>query len=158
MKIAQDILKEKKAPKMVTISEDATIYEAITLMVKNKIGAMLVSNGDDIKGIWTERDYLRNTMEPGFDPKTTRIRDYMKTDLISATHDTTIIKLQEKFLGLYIRHILIKKKKKYIGMLSVGDVIRASLLTKDDEIKNLNKIASWEYYENWSWSRKTKPK
>ena len=155
MKTAADILKEKKIPKMVTISEDATVYDAIAFMVKNKIGAMLISNGDDIKGIWTERDYLRNTMEPGFDPKTARIGDYMQTNLISAPHDTPIIKLQEKFLGLFIRHILIKKKKKYIGMLSVGDVVRASLLAKDDEIRDLNKIASWEYYENWSRRRKT---
>jgi len=140
---------------MVTISEDTTIYDAIAYMVENKIGAMLISNGDDIKGIWTERDYLRNTMEPGFNPKTARIGDYMNTDLISAPHDTTIIKLQEKFLGLFIRHILIKKKNIYIGMLSVGDVIRASLLAKDNEIKDLNKIASWEYYENWS--RRQKP-
>jgi len=155
MKTAQDILKEKKIPKMVTISEDATVYDAIAFMVKNKIGAMLISNGDDIKGIWTERDYLRNTMEPGFDPKTARIGDYMQTNLISAPHDTPIIKLQEKFLGLFIRHILIKKKNIYIGMLSVGDVIRANLLAKDNEIRDLNKIASWEYYENWSRRRKT---
>jgi signal-transduction protein with cAMP-binding, CBS, and nucleotidyltransferase domain len=154
MKTAADILKEKKTPKMVTITENTTIYEAIAYMVKNKIGAMLISDGDDIKGIWTERDYLRNTMEPGFDPKTARIGDFMKTDLISAEYDTPIIKLQEKFLGLFIRHILIKKKKKYIGMLSVGDVVRASLLAKDNEIKDLNKIASWEYYENWSRRRR----
>jgi predicted transcriptional regulator len=154
MKTAEDILKNKKFPRMVTISHDATIFETLNLMVKNKIGAMLVTRNDQIKGIWTERDLLRNALEPEFDPKTARIGDYMKTDLKSAAHDTPIIKLQEKFLGLYIRHILIKKKKKYIGMLSIGDVIRASLLTKDDEIKNLNKIASWEYYENWKGPRK----
>jgi CBS domain-containing protein len=154
---AQDILNEKRTPSMVTISENAVIYDAIALMVKNKIGAMLVGKGDDIQGIWTERDFLRNTLEPGFDPKTARIADYMSTDLISAPHDTPVIKLQEKFLGLFIRHILIKKKKKYIGMLSIGDVIRASLWAKDAEIRDLNKIASWEYYENWSWGKKTNP-
>lgn len=155
MNTAEDILNEKKAPDMVTISEEATIFEAIARMVENKIGAMLIGDGNDIKGIWTERDLLKNIMEPGFDPKTARITDYMTTDLIFAAHDTPIIKLQEKFLGLYIRHILIKKKNKYIGMLSTGDVTRATLLAKDNEIKDLNKIASWEYYENWSRSRKT---
>ena len=154
---AQDILNEKRTPNMVTISENAVIYDAIALMVKNKIGAMLVGKGDTIQGIWTERDFLRNTLEPGFDPKTARIGDYMNTDLIFADHNTPVIKLQEKFLGLFIRHILIKKKKKYIGMLSVGDVIRASLWAKDAEIRDLNKIASWEYYENWSWRKKTPP-
>ena len=74
---------------------------------------MLVTKKDKIIGIWTERDLLRNTLETGFDPKTARIGDYMITDLKFASYDTPIIKLQEKFLGLYIRHILIKKKKKY---------------------------------------------
>ena len=108
---AQDILNEKRTPNMVTISENAVIYDAIALMVKNKIGAMLVGKGDTIQGIWTERDFLRNTLEPGFDPKTARIGDYMNTDLIFADHNTPVIKLQEKFLGLFIRHILIKRGK-----------------------------------------------
>ncbi len=153
MKIAEDILKDKRISKMVTTSEDATIFETVKLMVSKRIGAMLVTQNEQIVGIWTERDLLRNTLEPGFDPKTARIGDYMNTDLKSTAHDTPVIKLQEKFLGLYIRHILVKKKKKYIGMLSIGDVIRASLVSKDDEIKNLNKIASWEYYENWKGPR-----
>jgi hypothetical protein len=46
--------------------------------------------------------------------------------------------------------MLIIKEGKCIGMLSIGDVLRESLLSKDKEIKALNKIASWEYYENWS--------
>ena len=149
MKTAEDILKGKRISDMVTASENTTIFETVKLLVSKKIGAMLVTKKDKIIGIWTERDLLRNTLETGFDPKTARIGDYMITDLKFASYDTPIIKLQEKFLGLYIRHILIKKKKKYIGMLSIGDVIRASLVSKDDEIKNLNKIASWEYYENW---------
>jgi CBS domain-containing protein len=154
MKTAEDILKGKRISDMVTVSENTTIFEALKLMASNKIGAMLVTKKDKIVGIWTERDFLRNTLEPEYDPKTARIGDYMKTDLKFASHDTPIIKLQEKFLGLYIRHILVKKKKRYIGMLSIGDVIRASLVSKDDEIKNLNKIASWEYYENWKGPRK----
>jgi len=51
MKTAQDILQEKKAPEMVTISENATIYDAIGRMVENKIGAMLVTRGNEIIGI-----------------------------------------------------------------------------------------------------------
>lgn len=155
MKTAEDILNDKKFPEMVTIPHDTTILDTVKSMVSNKIGAMLVTKNDQILGIWTERDFLRDMLMPGFDPKTARISDYMKTDLISAAHDTSIIKLEEIFLGRFIRHILIKKKKKYIGLLSIGDVIRANLLIKDNEIKNLNKIASWEYYENWKGPNKS---
>jgi CBS domain-containing protein len=150
MKTAEDILKDKKNQNMVTVSAEATLFEALELMVAHKIGAMLVREHEDIIGIWTERDLLRNILTPGFDPKTARIRGYMQTQLKSLPHDTPIIQLKEAFLGLFIRHMLIIKEGKCIGMLSIGDVLRESLLSKDKEIKALNKIASWEYYENWS--------
>jgi predicted transcriptional regulator len=155
MKTAEDILKDKKFHEMVTADQDTIIIDAVKQLATKKIGAMLVKKNDQIIGIWTERDFLCNMLETGFDPKTARIGDYMKTDLIFAAHDTSIIKLEEIFLGRFIRHILIKKKKKYVGLLSIGDVIRASLLVKDNEIKSLNKIASWEYYENWKGPQNT---
>jgi len=60
------------------------------------------------------------------------------------------------FLGLFIRHILVEKDGDYIGLLSIGDVLRASLVAKDLQIKGLNAIGGWEYYENWGWPRKKK--
>ena len=53
-----------------------------------------------------------------------------------------------------MRHILVEREGNYIGILSIGDVVRASLLEKDRQIKELNALASWEYYENWGWDRK----
>jgi hypothetical protein len=61
--------------------------------------------------------------------------------------------LSDLFLGLYHRHLLIEKDGKYIGLLSSGDVIRAGLLERDRELKKLNKLVSWHYYENWGWDR-----
>jgi hypothetical protein len=58
------------------------------------------------------------------------------------------------FLGLFVRHLLIEKDDAYIGLLSIGDVLRASLLKKDQQFKDLNAFVSWEYYENWKWGRK----
>jgi signal-transduction protein with cAMP-binding, CBS, and nucleotidyltransferase domain len=62
--------------------------------------------------------------------------------------------LEEMFLGLFIRHILVEKDSQYVGLLSIGDVIRTSLLEKDEKIKELNSIASWQYYEEWCWKKK----
>ena len=139
---------------MVSISPNQTIREAIRLMTANKIGAILVKKEDKIVGIWTERDLLYNSNQPGFDPDTHLIGDYMTTSLHTARHDTSILKIKEMFLGLFIRHIIVEKDGNYIGLLSIGDVLRASLIEKDRQIKELNKIASWEYYENWGWHRK----
>jgi len=78
----------------------------------------------------------------------------MTTEIHSAPHDAELTRLQEMFLGLFIRHILIKKEEAVIGLLSIGDVLRALLLEKDHQIKELNTIAGWEYYENWGWDKK----
>ena len=150
MKSAEDILKNKNQ-EMICISEDKTILEALEIMLKKQIGAILVKKEDDIIGIWTERDLMKNTKTEGFDPKTARIGDYMTTDLFSAPHTDSVYSLLDKFLGKRMRHLLIEKEGKYIGLLSTGDVIKANLLEKTTELKELNKMVSWEYYENWRW-------
>lgn len=155
MKTAEEIVKEKNR-EMVCISFDKTVRDAVRLMNENNIGAILVKKNDRIVGIWTERDLLHNMNLPEFNPDTDLIGDHMTTKLHKTEHDTSILKIKEMFLGLYIRHILIEKDGIYIGVLSIGDVLRASLIEQDRQIKSLNKIASWEYYENWGWHRNKK--
>jgi len=155
MKTAGEILKEKKR-EMVCISSDKTIRDAIRLMNDNNIGAILVKEKDQIVGIWTERDLLHNMNLPEFNPDTDLIGDHMTTGLHKISNDTSILKINEMFLGLFIRHILVEKDGIYIGVLSIGDVLRASLIEQDRHIKSLNKIAGWEYYENWGWPRNKK--
>ena len=154
MKTAQEILGDKIKAKLVSVPPESTIAAAIGVMVEANIGAILIEENDDIVGIWSERDLLRSANRPDFDPQKAVIRDHMKTNLYCAEHDTPLIKLEEMFLGLYIRHILVKRDGKTIGLLSIGDVLRTSLLDKDSKIKELNSIASWQYYESWGWEKK----
>lgn len=154
MKTAEDILNDKLTQNLVSVSPDQTITDAIRQMNKANIGAILIEDDSGVIGIWTERDLLRCMNRQDFDPATAHIRDHMTTRLHAAMHDTPVEQLEEMFIGLYIRHILIKKEDRFIGLLSIGDVLRASLLDKDRQIKKLNTIASWQYYENWGWDRK----
>jgi signal-transduction protein with cAMP-binding, CBS, and nucleotidyltransferase domain len=156
MKTAGDILNDKNRD-MVTVRPEQTIREALERMQMNRIGAILVKRAEKIVGIWTERDLARDILKRGFDINVARIGDYMATRLYTAPDDTPLLKLQEMFLGLFIRHILITQRRKTIGLLSIGDVMRASLLEKDTQIRDLTAMASWEYYENWGWDRKLKP-
>jgi signal-transduction protein with cAMP-binding, CBS, and nucleotidyltransferase domain len=156
MKTAGDILNDKKRD-MVAVRPEQTIREALEHMQVNRIGAILVKRGDKIVGIWTERDLARDILKRGFDIDTAKVGDHMTTRLYTAPDDTPLLKLQEMFLGLFIRHILITQRRKTIGLLSIGDVMRASLLDKDTQIRDLTAMASWEYYENWGWDRKLKP-
>ena len=153
MKTAEEII-INKGGEIISVTPDTTIAEAIRIMLDKRIGAILIKEKDEYAGIWTERDLLRNTLSDDFNPKIAKIKDYMTTDLKSAPHTDTLYQLQDKYLGMRLRHLLIKKNNIYIGMISIGDVIKASLQEKDDELKKLKAIANWEYYENWQWVKK----
>ncbi len=155
MKTAQDILNQKARVSLFTVSPQETVKKAIEKMVAKKVGAILVAEEDRIIGIWTERDLLNNMTKPSFNPETDPVRKYMSSPLRKASHDTPLVVLEEMFLGLFIRHILVEKDNQYVGLLSIGDVIRTSLLEKDEKIKELNSIASWQYYEDWCWKKKS---
>jgi len=153
MRTATEILQDKDS-QIVSVAPDTTIIEALRIMIKNHIGGILIQEGDEIVGIWTERDLMRNSITANFDVKVAKIKDYMTTGLLSAPHTDTVYQLLDKFLGMRLRHLLIEKDGSYIGLLSIGDVIRATLLEKDVELRKLNAIVSWEYYENWQWRKK----
>lgn len=150
MKTAEEIIAEQ-VHEVASIPPDTTIRNALIEMTSRNIGAILIKNGDDYVGIWTERDLMRNILKVGFDPETARIKDYMTTHLQFAEHSDTVWQLQDKILGLRIRHLLIKKGDTFIGMVSSGDVAKHGLNEKTEELKKLNKMVSWEYYENWRW-------
>ena len=152
MKTAEDIVNDKKR-EIICIPHDHTIYQAAQKMVENKIGVILVTKNDVIVGIWSEKDLLCDIINPEFDPKTAKIGDYMTTPVRCAPHDARVHKLEEMFLGLFVRHLLVEKAGKYIGLISIGDVTRASLIEKERNFKELNTLVSWEYYENWKWGR-----
>jgi signal-transduction protein with cAMP-binding, CBS, and nucleotidyltransferase domain len=154
MKTAEDVLNRKTRAPIISVTPETTIAKAINTMVDANIGAILVEIKGEIVGIWSERDLLKSIGQPNFDPHSAIIGDHMKTDLHCAAHDTPLIKLEEMFLGLYIRHIVIKKEARFVGLLSIGDVVRASLVEKDKQLKELNTIASWQYYEDWGWDKK----
>ena len=114
---------------------------------------MLVTDPESkqIVGIWTERDLMEDVLIEGFDPRVASIGQYMTTNLHSAPNDASIKEVKEMMLSLFIRHLLITKENRFVGILSVGDIVRASLIAQDEHIKQLKAHTSWNYYETWGW-------
>jgi signal-transduction protein with cAMP-binding, CBS, and nucleotidyltransferase domain len=73
----------------------------------------------------------------------------MSANLITANVEEHAFQLYDKFLGRRIRHLLIEDGGEIIGLLSVGDVMKANLQEKSEEVDELNHMVSLEYYENW---------
>ena len=155
LRTAEDVLNEKGGD-LVTVPPETTIREAARRMKERKIGAVLVRKEGKIVGIWTERDLLYDLADEGFDPTTAVIGDYMTTELVSCPYNTHIYALADKILGLRLRHLLIERDGEYIGLLSSGDILRASLQLRTEQLKELDKIVQLEYYDQWRWRKKQK--
>ena len=152
MLTAEDILKTKNQ-EIIYVTPENTIAEALGIMLKNNIGAILVKENGKFIGIWTERDLMRNVVTDGFYSKTSKMKDYMITELKTTPHTDTIYQLIDSCLGQRHRHLLIEKNGEIIGVLSGGDINKAQLIEKSKELEKLNKIVDWDYYENWKWKK-----
>jgi CBS domain-containing protein len=147
-KTAEQILQDKGG-ELYTVAEGTTVLEALRIMVESKVGSILIKQGTRIVGIYTERDLMRNTIEPGFDPATTTMAQVMTRGLQYAPHSDTAFDLMDKFLGLRLRHLLVDRAGEFIGVLSIGDVVRSALRERTRELEELQEVVNWEYYEEW---------
>ena len=152
---AEEVLIQKDRP-IISIDPNSTVADAIAKMLENNIGAILVKDGEKYVGIWTERDLMNNVVTEGFYSKTSKIKDYMNTNLELEPHTDTLFQLMDKCLRKKHRHLIIQKNGKIIGMLSSGDIGRAQLMEKSKEFDDLNKMVKWDYYEDWKWKKKNK--
>ncbi len=153
METAKNMVADKHH-KIVSVPVGTKIMAALEQMNRNKVGAILVTRAEKIIGIWTERDLMRNIIKDNFDLYSAVIDDYMTTQLVTAPHTDTVYNLMDKFLGLRLRHLLIEQDGQIIGIVSGGDVMRCVIHTKDSELRQLNSMVSWDYYEDWRWKPK----
>jgi len=136
MKTAEDILAEG-AFRLIMITPDTTIHDAVKVMVENKAGSLLVREKDKIVGIWTERDFMRDISTPGFDPKAAHIGDWMKSGFGFVSHSASIYNLLDMFSESEIRHLIVKKNDNYIGLLSAEDVNKVAIVEISKNYKSL---------------------
>jgi signal-transduction protein with cAMP-binding, CBS, and nucleotidyltransferase domain len=150
METAKNMVADK-GREIVSVPVGTTIFATLEKMNQKRVGAILVTRDEIIIGIWTERDLMQDIIHEGLDLKITLIEEYMTTRLISAPHTDTVFNLMDKFLGLRVRHLLIEEDGNIIGLVSGGDVMKCVIHEKDSELKQLNSMVSWDYYEDWKW-------
>jgi len=114
----------------VEVKEGTTVSEAVRLMVKNNIGAILVRKHEDVllgytTGIVTEQDLLQKVLSKGMDPKKTFVEQIMTTPLVTVNVDTTLDDAIDIMVKKDVRRLPIEDKGKVVGMITDRDLIRA---------------------------------
>jgi signal-transduction protein with cAMP-binding, CBS, and nucleotidyltransferase domain len=148
MKTAGDMVKEKDRPP-ITVPESATLREAVAAMTEQHVGSILVTRDGEIVGIWTERDLLEDVGKKGF-TLSSPVGEHMSTGLHSVSVTDSVYTLVDTILGLRVRHLLVRKGDDYVGLLSAGDVMRATIRQKNRELAEKNAPLGWRYYDEWA--------
>lgn len=124
MKTTISVLLERKGSAVETISSTHTVADAVRLMNEKKVSSVLVLDGGQLAGIFTERDVLRRVVGDGRDPQTTPMSAVMSTGLVTITPETTIEDTLDVFADKVCRHLPVLADGQLAGLISVGDVTR----------------------------------
>jgi CBS domain-containing protein len=129
---------------------DDTVYDAVKSMTQHNVGALVVVKpGEEksIAGIITERDYLRKIIVQGRSSKSTKVGDIMTEEnkLITVTPDTKVLRAMQLMTDNRIRHIPVINERGMIGMVSIGDVVRAVVSEHREELNRLNAFIQGGY-------------
>ncbi len=136
MKLAKDIL-DSKGHEICSIDPDNSVLDALRLMADKDVGAVLVMRGEKLVGIVSERDYARKIVLEGKTSKDARIEDVMIRRVLCAAPDRTIEECLALMTDKRARHLPIVEKKLVIGIVSIGDLVKAIIAEQKFEIERL---------------------
>ena len=136
---------ERKGPVVHAVPATYTIAQAVDEMNRNRIGSVVVMEGNRLVGIFTERDVLRRVVGDGRDPKVMRVADVMTKDLITVTPETTIEETMVLFAEKRVRHLPVMADRQMIGLISIGDISRWIADTHRAEAEHLKNYISGGY-------------
>ena len=141
MKLVNQLL-DSKGHDVLSIAPSASVLDAIKLMAEKGVGALIVMDGDAMTGIVTERDYARKVILKGRSSDETPVSDIMSTGVISTSPDQTVNICMNVMTDKRIRHLPVVEGNKVIGLVSIGDLVKAIIADQQEEIEQLEHYIS----------------
>ena len=141
MKLVQHLL-DSKGREIISVTADASVLDAITIMAERSIGSLPVMQGDELLGIVTERDYARKVIVKGRSSKSTEVGEIMTTEVCTASLADTVNNCMTVMTERKIRHLPVVDDGKVVGMISIGDLVQAIITDQKEEIEHLEHYIS----------------
>ena len=132
-------LLETKGNAVYTITPEAPVLDAIRMMAERGVGALLVMRGNALIGIVTERDYARKVILKGHSSRETPVSDIMTPSPTSVSPATTVDECMRLCTQLRVRHLPVIENNHLVGMVSIGDLVKAVIDDQAAEIDHLQR-------------------
>lgn len=136
MKTVREVLQEK-GHDVWSVSPEASVYEALQLMAEKNIGAVLVMESDRPLGIMTERDYARKVILQARASADTPVRDIMVRNPVCIGPDQNVEVCMKVMTAKRFRHLPVLADNRVVGMISIGDVVKAVISDQKFVIEQL---------------------
>ena len=136
MKRVCDLL-DGKGREIWSLAPDATVYEAIDQMAEKGCGALLVMEGKRLVGIISERDYARKVILKGKSSREIEVHEIMSYPVVCITPELTVEQTMVLITERHVRHLPVVVEESVVGVISIGDVVRAIIEDKEFYIQQL---------------------
>lgn len=131
-------LLDSKGTEVWTIAPDATVFDALNLLAEKNIGALVVVAGDRVAGIVSERDYARKIRLLHRDSRDTAVSEIMTSDVTTITREQNVTDCMSVMTDHHIRHLPVVENDQLVGLISVGDVVKAVIAEQAFLIEQLH--------------------
>ena len=136
MRYVSDILRDK-GREVWTVGPQETVFHALEEMANRNIGAVLVVEGGALLGIFTERDYARGVVLEGKRSRDIGVSDVMTPSAITVRESDTVPRCMELMTDNFVRHLPVIEGGALVGIVSIGDVVKAVISEQEDQIRQL---------------------
>jgi CBS domain-containing protein len=144
MSTVRDIL-DRKGTNVLTTTSDASVLDAIGAISGANVGAIVIQDGAQPHGIFTERDYLRKIALEGRSSSDTPVSEVMSSPLITVTPDESTHTAMETMTARRCRHLVVVEETGMVGIVSLGDLVKHLLQEKEAEVEQLSSYISGNY-------------
>lgn len=141
MKFVKNLL-DSKGHDVLSISPDASVLAAIKLMAEKSVGALLVMVDEQLVGIVTERDYARKVILKDRSSSDTPVREIMSADVLTANQGHSVQHCMNQMTDRRIRHLPVVDGGRVVGLISIGDLVKAVIADQQAEIEQLGQYIS----------------
>lgn len=136
VKTVRDVLRSKGGQTF-SVDADATVFTALEMMAKEDVGALLVMNGGRLIGLLSERDYARKVILKGLSSPQTKVREIMTETVFYARPEQTVEECMAIITAKRCRHLPVLDADQLVGLVSIGDLVKASIAEKEFIIEQL---------------------
>ena len=141
MRLVKHLL-EDKGGAIHAIEPDKPVLEAIRVMADKYIGALLVMRGSQLLGIVSERDYARKVILKGRSSADTPVREIMSTPVLTVASTDSVNHCMKLVTDKRVRHLPVVDGGRVIGVLSIGDLVKAVIADQAQELEHMQRYIS----------------